>query len=71
MKMMLPCTEVARLVSQGLDRRLGFGERVALRVHFAICEGCSNFDRQMKLLREAVRQLGEVDAPPGTGPQST
>jgi hypothetical protein len=61
MKMMLPCREVTRLVSQGLDRRLGFGERVALRIHFAICEGCGNFDRQMKILREAVRQLGEVE----------
>jgi Putative zinc-finger len=71
MKLMLPCKEVTRLVSQGLDRKLDFGERVALRVHFAICEGCSNFDRQMKLLREAVRQLGEVDGPRKVGPQST
>ena len=54
MKMMLPCKEVTRLVSQGLDRRLGFSERVALRVHFAICGGCRNFERQMKLLREAA-----------------
>ncbi|MGH8737521.1 MAG: zf-HC2 domain-containing protein [Burkholderiales bacterium] len=65
MTMMRPCSEVARLVSQGLDRELAFGERVALRVHFAICTGCRNFERQMKLLREAVQQLGE------SGPQST
>ena len=71
MKMMMPCSEVARLVSQGLDRKLGFGERVALRVHFAICEGCSNFDRQMKLLREATRQLGTAEEPGEPGPQST
>ena len=71
MKLMLPCKEATRLVSQGLDRRLGFGERVALRVHFAICGGCKNFDRQLKLLRESVRQLGETDGPRGAGPQST
>ena len=65
MKLMLPCKEVTQLVSQGLDRRLGFGERVALRVHFAICGGCSNFERQMRLLREATQQLA------GTDPQST
>ena len=29
----LSCKETTRLVSQGLDRELGFGERVALRVH--------------------------------------
>jgi hypothetical protein len=71
MKMMMPCREVTHLVSQGLDRRLGFGERVALRVHFAICGGCKNFDRQMKLLREAVRQLGEAEGSRETGPQRT
>lgn len=69
--MMLPCKEVTRLVSQGLDRRLGFGERVALRVHFAICGGCRNFERQMKLLREAVQQLGQVDGSRAAGRQST
>lgn len=71
MNMMLPCKEVTRLVSQGLDRRLGFGERVALRVHFAICGGCRNFERQMKLLREAVQQLGQVDGSRAAGRQST
>jgi len=71
MKMMMPCKEVTHLVSQGLDRRLGFGERVALRVHFAICGGCKNFDRQMKLLREAMRQLGEVEGSREAGPQRT
>jgi len=56
--MKLSCKEVTRLVSQGMDRRLPFGRRVALRVHFAICAGCTNFNRQMAFLRKAVRQLG-------------
>ena len=71
MKLMMPCKEVTRLVSQGLDRRLGFGERVALRVHFAICSGCSNFDRQMHFLRDAARQLGEAEGARPGRPQST
>jgi hypothetical protein len=56
---MLPCREVSRLVSQGLDRALGLGERVALRLHFVICEGCRNFNRQMRFLRRAMRRLPE------------
>jgi predicted anti-sigma-YlaC factor YlaD len=56
--MMLSCKEVTRLVSQGLDRRLPFGRRVALRVHLAICDGCTNFSKQMAFLRKAVRELG-------------
>ena len=54
---LLSCRETTRLVSQGLDRELAFGERVALRVHFAICLGCRRAGRQMKFLRRALREL--------------
>ena len=57
--MMLTCKEVSRLASQGLDRRLGFGQRVRLRVHLAICEGCTNFSKQVAFLRQAVARLGD------------
>jgi predicted anti-sigma-YlaC factor YlaD len=56
--MMLSCKQVSRLVSQGLDRELGFADRVRLRVHLAICDGCTNFTKQMDFLRRAVRELG-------------
>ena len=56
--MMLSCKQVTRLVSQGLDRELGFADRVRLRVHLAICDGCTNFKKQMDFLRRAVAHLG-------------
>jgi hypothetical protein len=56
---MLSCKQVTRLVSQGLDRELGFAERVKLRVHLAICDGCTQFGRQMAFLREAMARLAE------------
>ena len=56
--MMLSCKEVTHLGSQGLDRTLGFAERVRLRLHLAVCDGCSHFTRQMKFIRKAVRELG-------------
>ena len=52
------CKEVSQLVSQGLDRRLGFVERVRLRLHLAICDGCTSFKRQMDFLQAAVKKLG-------------
>jgi hypothetical protein len=55
--MLLSCKETSRLLSQGEDRKLGFGERVALRVHLAICNGCRNVNAQFKFLRAAVRNL--------------
>ena len=55
--MMLSCEESTRLLSQAADRELGFGERVALRVHLVICSGCRNVGAQFRFLRSAVQQL--------------
>ncbi len=56
---MLSCKEASRLVSQGLDRRLRLAERVALRLHLFICEGCTRFSKQMALLRKAMDRLAD------------
>ncbi len=55
---MLSCKEASRLVSEGLDRDLGLLARARLRLHLAICEGCTNFKKQMDFLRRALRELG-------------
>jgi len=60
--MMLSCKELTRLVSQGEDRKLKFGERVALRLHLAICDGCRNLNAQFKFLRSAVKNLSQDEA---------
>jgi len=61
MKLMPSCKEVTRLVSEGLDRELGFGERVTLRVHFMMCKGCRNFEDQLARLRQAMQDLARDD----------
>lgn len=61
MRMMgISCREASRLMSQGLDRKLGFAERVSLRVHLVICDGCQNFGRQITFLRRALRAAAEA-----------
>jgi hypothetical protein len=57
----LSCKEVTRLVSQGLDRELAFGERMALRAHFAICQGCRDVNRQLSFLRSAMQRLSAAE----------
>jgi hypothetical protein len=57
----LKCRQAAQLASQSMDRRLSFGERVSLRVHLAICDGCTNFGKQIDFLRKAVQALGSRD----------
>jgi len=54
---LLSCKETTRLLSQGEDRKLAFGERVALHVHLAICDGCRNVSAQFRFLRLAVGSL--------------
>ena len=56
---MLSCKEATQLVSRGLDRKLGFRQRVQLRVHLAICDGCKHFSRQMAFLRRAMKRLAD------------
>ena len=52
---MLTCTQVSELVSQSLDRRLGWSERWRMSVHLKACEGCLNFHKQMSFLRTVFR----------------
>ena len=48
------CREVTALVLAGEDRRLGFVERVAVRLHLQICAACPKFTRQVALMRQAL-----------------
>lgn len=53
---MLSCKEVTRLLSEAEERPLGVRERVALRLHLLICDGCTNFRRQIIFLRRSARR---------------
>ena len=55
--MKLTCKEATRLVSQGLDRKLGPWDWLRLRLHLAICDACAAFTRQMEFLRRAIQRL--------------
>ena len=50
------CREVHRLVSEGMDRDLSLVERGRMRLHLMVCAACTRFNRQMDLLRRAMRQ---------------
>jgi putative zinc finger protein len=61
----LSCKEASRLISQGMDRRLSFPERIALRLHVGICDACTRFTRQVEFLRRALRAFPGPDDPDG------
>jgi hypothetical protein len=66
----LPCDGMSRLASESLDRDLGRMEWLALRSHLLYCTACRRFQRQIKLLRCAMRRLARdveaEDTSPGT-----
>jgi len=55
---MLTCKDASRLISERLERPLGFRERWSLRFHLMLCVYCRRFEQQMALMRKALRELG-------------
>ena len=54
---MLNCRQVTRLVSQSLDARLRWHQRLAVRFHLLYCVWCRRYAAQVQLLRKAARGL--------------
>jgi len=52
----LSCKEASRVVSQAQDRSLSSFERWKLRMHLAVCDQCTRFERQIRFMREALRR---------------
>ena len=50
----LDCKEAGRIISQGLDKDLGPLERIALRMHLAVCSPCNVLKMQFSFLRRAL-----------------
>lgn len=48
------CKEVSALLIAREDRALPLVERLALRVHLAMCQACPRFERQLLTMRSAL-----------------
>ena len=48
------CAKAARLLSARQDRPLTLGETASLRLHLALCDGCTNYEKQVRFLRQAM-----------------
>ena len=53
---MLSCREITLLLSESLDHPLKLRERMALKIHLAMCDGCHSFEKQMFSLRGIAKQ---------------
>ena len=58
------CRRATALILQSEDRPLTWAERLRLRLHLTICDGCTAVSRQFEFLRRALRHrsaLAEQD----------
>jgi len=58
---MLTCREITALVTDYLEGRLTFGQRVRFQLHVGMCRSCRRYLSQM---RATVRMLGKVPDEP-------
>lgn len=49
------CHDVAALLVAREDRALPIADRLALRIHMAICEACPRFERQLLIMRNGMK----------------
>lgn len=54
----ISCARAHRLLSERLDSSISPGDSWRLRLHLMVCDMCSRFERQIVLLRAAVRRMG-------------
>lgn len=59
----LSCKEASRLISEGMDRRLSFGERILLGLHVRVCDACSRFTKHLAFLSRALNALPSSNGP--------
>lgn len=57
---MLSCAEVVRKVASDEAVSAGFGEKLRLRMHLAMCRHCSRFVRQLQDMKQAAKNASTV-----------
>lgn len=61
---MLTCQQIATLLTDYLEGRLSFWDRMALRLHLGMCTSCRAYLRQLKLTIGTTRQIDPGEVPP-------
>lgn len=54
---MLSCQQVTEIITDYVEGRLSFGERLRVQMHLGMCHRCRAYLRQMKM---TVRTLGKM-----------
>jgi len=53
------CPEIVRILSLGMDKELSLMMRIKLRIHYLMCSFCERYMKQLKYIREVLREFPE------------
>ncbi len=67
---MMSCKEVSRLLSESMERKLSFWERIGLWFHLSMCKLCKGFSKDLQQLREAARRHAQDVESDATDPDA-
>jgi hypothetical protein len=59
--MAIRCRDVSAMATDFMEGSLSWRQRLAVRLHLAVCAGCRAFMQQM---RRTVRLIGSLPVPP-------
>ena len=57
MKLLLNCKQASQIISQSLDNPLSWSDRMKLKFHLFICNACTRFNQQIRLIKNAVLRI--------------
>ena len=63
---MMTCIQITRAVSDFLEHKLRFRDRMAFLLHIAMCRGCRAYLEQMRL---SIFGLRSLEQPTDAGPK--
>jgi hypothetical protein len=64
------CKQVSALLIARQDQQLPWTDRLALRLHMAICTTCPRFERQILTMGNAMKQWRNYDASESKSPNN-
>ena len=51
-----PCERMVPLMSESMERSLGLGEWLQLRLHLIVCAWCAHYLKQVKFIRQLLHE---------------
>lgn len=55
--MKFSCKHVSLKLSESLDHKLSFTERLIIKVHLVMCHSCQEFAQQLKLISASTQNI--------------